>query len=167
MSNFYAKATDVLTEADGFVLEFIGDAVSAVFPPGFCGPHYARKAVQAAESLVHGDKFHFLDSTALEVGVGVNTGTVFIGTVSGTAGTHMGCAALGDNVNITSRLSEAAGPGEALISEICWSAAGCQSLGVKTRDLELKGKTKSTTVRVVSSQTPTLNFADNPSQALH
>lgn len=167
MSRFYAATSETLTDADGFVLDFIGDSVGAIFPPGFCGPDYARKAMRAAERIVHGRKPRLPDGSELAMGVGVHSGPVFIGTVSGAGGENTGCAALGDNVNITSRLCGAALAGEALISESCWSSAGCQSHVVETRELELKGKTVPIVARAVSARTPSLQFVNNPSQAAH
>jgi adenylate cyclase len=57
--------------------------------------------------------------------------------------------ALGDNVNITARLASEAGPGEILISEAAYAAANIDREDLERRQLELKGKSELTGVRVM------------------
>jgi adenylate cyclase len=140
MKNFYTTATQPLIDTDGFVIEFIGDAVAAIYPPGFCGPEHARKAIAGAEGILRG-KIPSADGLELPIGVGVHTGTVFIGTVAGAEGGYHDVQPLGDNVNVAARLSSMAAPTQALISEAAFVAAGCNPAGLHTRKLELKGRT--------------------------
>jgi adenylate cyclase len=85
----------------------------------------------------------------LPIGVGVHTGIVFFGTVSGSEGSVTDVAALGDNVNITARLASKAAPGEALISDAAYSSAGLDLGDLEQRQLELKGKSEPISVRVL------------------
>jgi adenylate cyclase len=48
--------------------------------------------------------------------------------------------ALGDNVNITARLASQAGPGEILISDATYTAAGLDLGDLEHQQLVLKGK---------------------------
>jgi adenylate cyclase len=141
MRDFYTAATQPLIDTDGFVIEFIGDAVAGIYPPGFCGPEHARKAIAGAERLVRGKMPSAPDGTELPIGVGVHTGTVFIGTVAGAEGGYHDVQPLGDNVNVAARLSGMAAPTQALISEATLVAAGCNPAGLQTRQLDLKGRT--------------------------
>lgn len=87
------------------------------------------------------------DGSPIRIGIGVHTGVAYIGTVSGADAGIEDVRALGDNVNITARLSAMAQPGEALISEATWSAAGRGSDGVtEEKEVELRGR--STPIRV-------------------
>ena len=149
MNRFYAVATEVIVKTDAMIDKLVGDEVIGLYLPGFAGPEHARLAVQAARDLLrvtgHGDP----GGPWLPVGVGVHTGTAFVGTVSGTEGTVTDFTALGDNVNITARLASKAGPGEALISESAYAAAGLDLGNLERRELELKGKAEPVGVRVL------------------
>ena len=57
--------------------------------------------------------------------------------------------ALGDAPNVAARLSSAAAPGEILMCEDTYSAAGLAS-DLESRELDLKGKSEPLTVRVLS-----------------
>jgi adenylate cyclase len=149
MNRFYAAATQVLVKTDAFIDKLVGDEVIGIYLPIFTGPSHTRQAVQAAQDLLrvtgHGDP----GGPWLPVGVGVHTGITFFGTVSGAEGTFSDFTALGDNVNITARLASQAGPGEALISDAAYSAAGLDLGPVEQRQLELKGRSEPVSVRVL------------------
>lgn len=149
MKRFYAMATDVLIKTDAFVDKLVGDEVIGLYFPLFTGPNHARAAVRAAEELLrvtgHGNR----EGPWLPVGVGVHTGTAFVGTVEGVESTVSDVTALGDNVNISARLASKAGPGEALISEAAYVAAGLDLGILEQRQLELKGKSEPVSVRVM------------------
>jgi adenylate cyclase len=141
MRDFFKVATQQLFDTDGFVIEFIGDAVAGIYPPGFCGPKHARKAIAGAEHLVRGKMPSAPDGTELPIGVGVHTGTVFIGTVVGAEGGYHDVQPFGDNVNVAARLSSIAAPTQALISDATFVAADCNPAGLHMRKLDLKGRT--------------------------
>ena len=75
------------------------------------------------------------------------TGTAFVGSVGETHTAAM--TALGDIVNVTARLASAAGPGEILVNDRAAERAGLETGSLELRRLELKGKTRLTTVYVV------------------
>lgn len=85
----------------------------------------------------------------LPVGPGVHTGLAFVGAM-GTEGRATDITALGDNVNIAARLASKAGPGEVLLSEATYAAAGPGLGSLEQRQLELKGKSEPVGVRVLS-----------------
>ena len=64
---------------------------------------------------------------------------------------HVDLTALGDPVNIASRLASAAGTGEVLVTLDAATAAGLDVSGLEKRDLALKGKALSTSAVVVST----------------
>jgi adenylate cyclase len=149
MKDFFATATRPLIDTDGFLIEFIGDSVAAIYPPGFCGPEHARKAIDAAERLVRSTTMRAPDLTELPIGVGVHTGTVFIGTMTAADGGYHDVQPLGDNVNVTARLCATAAPSEALISEATMAAAGFEPAGMQRRQFDLKGRTAPVTAYVL------------------
>lgn len=148
MHRFYAAATAALVATDGFIIDVVGDEVVGVYPPGFSGPRHAALAIDAARRLLALDSADWAD---LPFGVGVHTGIVHIGTVTGAEEGISDVRAIGDNVNVAARLSSQAGPGEALVSDAAWTAAGEPDAALEQRMLTLKGRTQPIAVRVLTS----------------
>lgn len=148
MNRFYKAATDVLIRTDAFIDQFVGDEAIGLYFPLFTGPNHARAAVLGAQELLRAMGYGGRQGPWIPVGVGVHTGIVFFGTISGSEGSVTDLAALGDNVNTTARIASKAGSGEALISEAAYSAAGVDLGALEQRQLELKGKSESISVRV-------------------
>jgi len=139
MDRFFATATEVLVAHDAVVDKFVGDEVIGLFVPMLAGDQHAAEAIAAARDLLPAVR-HMKASEPLQVGVGVNTGVSYVGTV-GTVGTgDLEFTALGDPVNTTARLASSAGPGEILVSEASAAAANLKTSGLEHRLLDLKGK---------------------------
>jgi adenylate cyclase len=85
----------------------------------------------------------------LPIGIGIQTGNAFVGSVGEAPHTEM--TALGDVVNTAARLASAAGAGEILVSREAADAAGLDSGALEHRSLELKGKSAPTEVVVVTA----------------
>ncbi len=151
MNRFYKAATGVLIKTDAFIDKFVGDEVMGLYFPLFSGPNHAGAASLAAQELLqctgHGDK----RGPWLPIGIGVHTGVAFVGTVSGADGSANDVTALGDNVNITARLASKARAGEALISDVTYTASGLNLGDIERRQLELKGKSEPIGVRVLKA----------------
>jgi adenylate cyclase len=149
ISRFYKAASKVLIKTDAMIDNFIGDSVIGIYYPGIAGPRYAHLAITAAIELLrvtgHGDG----GAPWLPIGVGVHTGIAYAGTVPG--GGVADTVVLGDNMNITARLSSTAKTGEALISEATCAAAGLDGTQWEQRQLELKGKSEGVGVRVLTA----------------
>ena len=138
-----------MVKTDAIIDKLVGDEVIGLYLPGWAGSEHAGLAVRAAQGLLratgHGDP----DGPWLPVGVGVHTGIAYVGTVRGTEGTVADFTALGDAVNTTARICSKAGPGEVLISETAYAAAGLNLGDLEQRQLELKGKSEQLNVRVL------------------
>jgi adenylate cyclase len=85
------------------------------------------------------------------VGVGVHTGTAYVGTASGAEGSISDVTALGESVNVAARLSSAAAAGEALVSDAAWTASRMEDDVAVHRDIELRGISGLVGVRVLRS----------------
>jgi adenylate cyclase len=149
MKRFYVVATEVLVKTDALIDKLVGDEVIGLFIPGYAGPEHARQAVQAAQELLHVTGHRDPGGPWLPVGVGVHTGVAYLGAMEGSRGTGADITALGDNVNITARLSSNAAPGEILISDATYAAAKLDLGNLEQRQLELKGKSELVNVRVL------------------
>ncbi len=148
MNRFYGAANRVLIDSDALVDKLVGDEVIGLYVPA-AGPDHPRRAVLAARDLLLATGHADPGGPWLPAGAGVHTGTAYVGTV-GSADTVSDFTALGDAVNVTARLSAAAGPGEVLISEDAYVASGLDLGDLERRDLELKGKGAPVGVRVLA-----------------
>ncbi len=134
MNRFFAAATTALLDARALVDKFVGDEVVGLFVPVIAGQDHARQAVDAARALLHGVGFD--DDPWLPVGVGIHTGSAYLGLVG--EGQVADFTAMGDNVNLTARLGSAAAAGEILVSRAAATAAGITGHGT-TRVVTLRG----------------------------
>jgi adenylate cyclase len=148
IDRFYRAATDILIESNAWIEKLIGDEVTGLFIPGFAGEQHARVAVEAAQSILQATGQGTPGGVWLPVGVGVHTGTAYVGSV-GKEGGMTEITALGDSVNTASRLASSAGPGEILVSTQTWNAAGLGAKEAETRRLQLKGRSEPVEVRVL------------------
>lgn len=149
MNRFYEATINVLVQANAFIDELVGDEVTALFIPGFTGQEHARRAVEAGQALLRVTGHGKPGGPWVPVGVGVHTGTAWVGSIAGASGAAADFTALGDNVNVTARLASRAGAGELLASEATCDAARIETGGLEKRDLELKGKSELVSVRVL------------------
>jgi adenylate cyclase len=150
MNRFYKVATDVLIRTDAIIDKFVGDQVIGLYLPIFTGPDHARPALLAAQELLAATGHGQEEGAWLPIGIGVHTGPVFVGTVSGAEDSVTDITALGDNVNVAARLASMAAAGEALISEIAFAAGGAHLGELERRQLDLKGRSEPVPARVLT-----------------
>ena len=103
----------------GVIEKFVGDGVMATFGATDDQPDHVDRAMAAAIGLVGANEALNRRCAAgwgfrLEVGVGIASGPVVIGTVGSADRSELGV--LGDAVNVAARLVMQAGPGEVLMT---------------------------------------------------
>ncbi|HLF75032.1 MAG TPA: adenylate/guanylate cyclase domain-containing protein [Anaerolineales bacterium] len=152
INRFYNAATQVMIKTDAFIDKITGDQVAAMYVPGFAGPQHARRAVEAAQMILRATGHDRPEGPWIPLGVGVHTGTAFVGSVGSEEGTS-DITVLGDPANTAARLSSSARQGEILISDAAYIAAGLSLEGLETRYLELKGKSERVMVHVLTELT--------------
>ena len=145
MNRFFRTASEVLVEQDAIVDKFVGDEVIGLFVPVLTGAQHARHAVAAGRALIAATGGS--SRPWLPIGIGVNTGIAYVGTVGD--GDNVDLTAMGDPVNVAARLAGAAGPGEMLVTAEAAAAAGLTDSHLERRRLDLKGKSEQTEVVVV------------------
>ena len=118
-----------------------------LFIPGLSGLDHASRGSEPRDGSSTGPR-SAPEAERLPVGVGVHTGTAFVGAV-GHAAKVEDFTALGDAVNTTARLASVAASGEALISVEAAAAANLATEGLERRHLEVKGRTQPVDVLVV------------------
>ena len=136
---FYEAATRPLYSNNALIEKFIGDGLTAFFVPAFAGPNHAQAAIEAGKGVLRATGHLKGQRPWIPVGVGVNTGVAYIGSMKMEGG-RTDITILGDVVNTAARLCSQAGAGEILISRDTRLASGLPFQGHETRTLALKGK---------------------------
>ena len=134
VNEYVRTASRAIREPNGVVDKLLGDGIMALFIPGFISEgEHAKAALGAARTI--------LRDVSLPVGIGVDTGNTWVGFVGGFDGVQ-DFTALGDAVNVASRLSSEAGPGEILMSAQTARAAGHDTAALGHRTIELRGRSE-------------------------
>lgn len=139
LNRFYGTTTEVLVRHEATVDKLIGDEIMAFFVPGFAGPTFKQSAVEAGQALLRAVGYGSDQEAWLPVGVGIDSGTAFVGNVGGEG--FLDFTALGDPVNVAARIQSAAGPGELLVGEAAFAAVAERYPDCKSRPIKAKGKT--------------------------
>ncbi len=115
LNEYFEIATNTILYFGGYVDKFIGDAVLGVFGIPVFQKDHAKRAMMATIALQKRFESNKKNSLLSKIGIGVNSGIV----VSGNIGSQqkMEYTVIGDSVNVASRLSSLAGPGEVIISK--------------------------------------------------
>lgn len=148
LNRFYRTANDILVRSDAWIDKMVGDEVVAFYVPGFTGPQWASKAVGAARQLLEATGHGTRSGPWIPVGVGVHSGVAFFGSI-GSTDTVMDVTALGDAVNVASRLAQAADTSEVVISLAAAQAAHLDTAPLASKNLQLKGKSEQVPVVVM------------------
>jgi class 3 adenylate cyclase len=153
-THIFDEISKIISKYDGFIEKFAGDAVMALFGVPKAHEDDPIRAVKAAREI-----HELVDAVSPEVEArigqpismhtGINTGLVVTGEVDIERGTH---GVAGGTINLASRLSNLAKPGEILIDvDTCRQAEGhfaCEYL----EDTTVKGKADPVQVHKVLSQ---------------
>ncbi len=131
-----------ITAFGGRVDKVLGDGILALFGAPVAHEDDADRAIRAALQM-HESLARFVDEQPdldgpLRLRIGVNTGEVVVGNVSGTAE----YTAMGDVVNVASRLQTLAEPGEILIGDSTASLASEEILRDPVDSVDVRGRTQ-------------------------
>ena len=117
LNQYLAVGAEAVLAEEGTLDKIMGDCVVALFNAPLAQSDHVLRAVRAALKMREEiARLHerLSPSYRLDYGVGINVGDVVVGNV-GTA-QQMNYTAIGSSVNLASRLQEAAGPGQILLS---------------------------------------------------
>ena len=143
IDRFFSTSTKAVIQEDGLVDKLAGDGISAFWGAGFAGPDYVRRTVKVARRL----STSFIQQE-IPVGIGVHAGVAFFGAISTDDGLT-NFTALGEEVNLASRLCSQAAAGEIILSEEALKQAVMDGSELESRILELKGISEPVSVRVL------------------
>jgi class 3 adenylate cyclase/tetratricopeptide (TPR) repeat protein len=129
-----------ITAFGGRIDKVLGDGILALFGAPVAHEDDADRAIRAALQM-HETLARFVDEQPdldgpLRLRIGVNTGEVVVGNVSGTAE----YTAMGDVVNVASRLQTLAQPGEILIGDSTAALASEEILREPVDALDVRGR---------------------------
>jgi len=136
---FYIAGTKPLYSNNAFIEKFIGDGLTAFFPPAFAGPNHAWTAIKAGKEILQATGHGESKTPWIPVGVAVDTGVAYIGSVKMEGG-RTDITLLGDVVNTTARLCSQAAAGELLVGASAMEMSGLTKENHESRSLSLKGK---------------------------
>jgi adenylate cyclase len=103
LTDFFELVVPLVKRHRGHANKFLGDGVLAVFGAPERVPDHAIRAVQAAADIVEAVEDRLGDD--LRIGVGINSGTVVVGSVGG--GGRLEFTVVGDPVNVAARVETA------------------------------------------------------------
>jgi adenylate cyclase len=145
MNRFFSSGCEQLIDSDALIDKFVGDEVIGLFLPAMLADH-PRVAIEAGRKLLAATGHADPDGPWLPIGIGVHSGTAYVGSVGG--GAVADFTAMGDAVNVTARLASQAAPGELLVTEEAWTRGGLDEWATERRQLQLKGRDAPIEVRV-------------------
>jgi adenylate cyclase len=131
LTDYFSLTTKHILENDGTIINFVGDALFAVWGAPLPDKDHARKAARAAWRLHEASRIE-VEGRWLRTRIGLHTGRVLAGNIGSSE--RFDYAVVGDAVNFTSRLE---GLNKHLGTDILMSDAIYQQLGnlFVTRDL--------------------------------
>ncbi len=148
----WQRLDGVIMAHGGVIDKHLGDGVMALFGTPMAAEDDPERAIRAALALLHELK-HFQPSTVtmpLEIRIGINTGPVLLGSV----GSNAEYTALGDTVNLASRLEQAAPVGGILIAHHTYGHVRGVFDVQALEPIRVKGKLEPIKVYLVQNEKP-------------
>lgn len=147
LNEYFAEMEPIITKYNGVINKFIGDAVMAIFGEPIQDINHAQNAVKCAYEMLKKveylrEKWLFEGKPKIEIGVGINTGEVFIGNI-GTE-TRMEYTVIGDTVNLASRIESynKVYKTNLLVSSSTYASIADIADVIKISEVQIRGKAK-------------------------
>jgi len=147
LNEYFAEMEPIITKYNGVINKFIGDAVMAIFGEPIQDINHPQNAVKCAYEMLKKveylrEKWLYEGKPKIEIGVGINTGEVFIGNI-GTE-TRMEYTVIGDTVNLASRIESynKVYRTNLLVSSSTYSYIADIADVIKISEVQIRGKAK-------------------------
>ena len=143
LNEYFTEMARIIFENQGSLDKYIGDAIVAVFGSLIQLENPSQTAVQAAIQMMEqmlplNERWKTQYGFSMDMGIGINTGEVFLGNVGSPE--RMEFTVIGDTVNIASRFSGVAKGGQILITKETLASLGPDIKFVELPPTEIKGK---------------------------
>jgi adenylate cyclase len=145
LNKFFSAMTDVIFENGGTLDKYIGDGLMALFGAPTASEEDALNSVKAAVTMQKklaeiNPEFRAEGLPEISMGIGLHTGVATIGYIGSERRSEY--TAIGDTVNIASRLQSNASGGEILMSDITAEACGNRIPFTEREPLTVKNRTQ-------------------------
>jgi adenylate cyclase len=154
LNRYFAIVGEAVEKAGGRLDKFIGDGAMALFGLETTPGEACRQALAAGRAIIAGaarlsDELAGEISLPVHVAIGIHVGPAIVGSMG--FGTTMGVTAIGDTVNIGSRLEAAAKEYDAdiVISEAAAKLSGIDFAALESHDIDIRGRARPLSVYVV------------------
>jgi len=164
LNRYFSAMTEIIFAYGGTLDKYIGDGLMALFGAPTATPEDATHAVQAAVEMQRQMRHINTDLRAaglpeISIGVGLHTGEATVGYVGSERRTEY--TAIGDTVNLASRLESNAQPGQILISEAVIGACGTDRFTLAQQPpLTVKNRVQPVPVFAVSWQQDEIHVSE-------
>jgi adenylate cyclase len=145
LNEYFEVMVDVLFQHSGTLDKFVGDEIIGLFGAPIPIDDAAFKAVQCAKAMMDGlaefNRTREAENQApIEIGIGINTGNVITGAIGSTRALQY--TAIGDAMNVASRLVNIAKRGEIIMSEETYRKVADRVEAEAMPPVKVKGKEK-------------------------
>jgi adenylate cyclase len=155
LNRYFSIVGKVIEDSGGRIDKFIGDGVMALFGLGSTPDDACRQALKAAAGIVREiDRLtaELADelSMPLEIAIGIHRGSAVVGSMG--YGNVKALTAIGDTVNVASRLESAAKEFDTALvfSEPVAVQSGVDISGIESRQIAVRGRAEPLRVYIVS-----------------
>lgn len=160
LNDYFEPMVDVIFKHSGILDKFIGDAIMALWGPPESQHHDAGRALAAAQEMQsrlaqHNEARRLEGEEPIHIGIGLASGVCVAGNIG--ARRRMEYTVIGDAVNLASRLSSVAGPGEVVCDRQTFSRAGSPANFSPRPPEVVKGKTAPVDTFVAVCSNPALD----------
>lgn len=143
LNEYFSEMGDIIAETGGTLDKFLGDGIMALYGAPLNQPDHAHRAIKTAiemqRALVELNRnWQTRGQQPLRMGVGLNTGTVTAGNIG--SAKRYDYTAIGDAVNLASRLCANAAGGQILVSESTYTQLNGNFPGQRLEPIRVKGK---------------------------
>ncbi|EJC85209.1 family 3 adenylate cyclase [Rhizobium leguminosarum bv. trifolii WSM2297] len=145
LNRYFAIIGKAVEQAGGRLDKFIGDGAMALFGLNTAPDQACRQALTAAAAIVAeieklAEELAEELALPLRIAIGIHTGPAVVGTMG--YGRVRSMTAIGDTVNVASRLESAAKEFEAaiVISEPVANLSGADLSGIESREISVRGR---------------------------
>jgi adenylate cyclase len=145
LNEYFEVMVDVLFQHSGTLDKFVGDEIIGLFGAPIPLEDAAYKAVLCAKSMMDGlEEFNRTreaeNQAPIKIGIGINTGKVITGAIGSTRALQY--TAIGDAMNVASRLVNIAKHGEIIMSEETYRTVADRVEAEAMPPVKVKGKEK-------------------------
>jgi class 3 adenylate cyclase len=149
MNSLFNGLISIIIKYEGLIIDFFGDGILAIFGAPLAHENDPERAIRTAlEMMPYVERFnkvtpHHLPAP-LGLHIGIHSGLVVVGNVG--SDLRMRYSAVGDTVNLCSRIADYATRGEIYISENTYKLLPTQLNTEPSESIQMKGKDEPVTV---------------------